>query len=121
MVPGDISGGEYGTVGFEHSYVVMGMVNVESYVVEVLCFRLRLIVSPYSADGLHEEQPHLLGGGGEPYHISYIGTSPHNLLWLRCGSGRGTAKIPLQSTRTGRPVRPGTVLALGCARQGQCR
>ena len=76
MLPGDISGGQYGAVGGEHSHAVTGVVNAGSYVVTVLCFRLRLIVSLCSADGWFEERPHLPRGGGEPYHISYRDLSP---------------------------------------------
>ena len=48
--------------------------------------------------------------GGEANHTtSRMGTCPQNLLWLLCGSGRGTPKTPLQPTISGRPVRPGTV------------
>ena len=63
MLPGDISGGQYGAVGGEHSHAVTGVVNAGSYVVAVLCFRLRLIVSLYSADGWLKERPHLPLGG----------------------------------------------------------
>ena len=63
MLPGDFSGGQYGVVGGEHSHRVAGVVNAGAYVVAVLCFRLRLIVSLYSVDGWLEEGPHLPGGG----------------------------------------------------------
>ena len=45
MLPGDISGGQCGAVGGKHSHVVTGVVNAGSYVVAVLFFRLRFIVS----------------------------------------------------------------------------
>ena len=38
MLPGDISGGQYGAVDGEHSHAVTGVVNAGSYVVAVLCF-----------------------------------------------------------------------------------
>ena len=121
VLPGDISCGQYGAVGCEHSHAVTKMVNAGSYVVAVLWFRLRLFVSFYSSDGWLEERSHLPGGGEASHTISLMGTCPQNLLWLRCGSGRGTPKTPLQPTKTGRPVCPGTVLAPGCARQGKYR
>ena len=55
---------QHGAVGGEHSYAVTGVVNAGPYVVAVLCFRLRLIVSLYFVDGWPEERPHLPGGGG---------------------------------------------------------
>ena len=113
VFPGDISDGQYGAVGGEHSHAVTRVVNAGSYVVAVLCLRLQLIVYLYSADGWLEERPH--------HTTSHRGTCPQTLLWLRGGSGRDTPKTPLQLTKTGRQVRPGTVLVLGCARQGQCR
>ena len=107
-------------MGSEHSHTVRGVVNAGSYVVAGFCFRLRLIVSLSSVDGWLEERPHLLGGEANRT-TSRMGTFPQGLLWLRCGSGRGTPKSPLQPTRMGRPVRPGIVLALGCVWQGQRR
>ena len=62
MLPGDISGGQYGAVGSEQTYAVKGVVNAGFYVVAVLCFRLQLIASLYSADGWLEEWSHLPGG-----------------------------------------------------------
>ena len=76
MLPSDISGGQYGAVGGENSHAVTGVVNAEFHVVAVLCFRLRLIDSLYSADDWLEEQPHLPEGEGKPYHISYRNLSP---------------------------------------------
>ena len=61
-LPGDILGGQHGTVGGEHSHAITGGVNAGSYVVVVLCLRLQLFVSLYSADGWLEERPHLPGG-----------------------------------------------------------
>ena len=51
MLSGDISGGQYGALGDEHSHAVTGAVNARFYVEAVLCFRLTLIDSLYSADG----------------------------------------------------------------------
>ena len=76
MLPGDISDGQYRAVSGEYRHAVTSVVNAESYVVADLCFQLRLIVSLYSADGWLEERPHLSGGGGEPYHISYGDSFP---------------------------------------------
>ena len=70
----------------EHSHAVTGVVNAGFYVVAVLCFRLRLIVSLYSADDWLEERPHLPGGRGEPYHISEGDVSPEIAViavWFR--------------------------------------
>ena len=50
----------------EHSHAVAGVVNAGSYVVVVLCFRLRLIISPYSADGWLGNGHTSPGGGGKP-------------------------------------------------------
>ena len=71
VLPGDILGGKYGAVVGKHPHAVTGVVNAGSYIVAVLCFRLQLVVFLYSVDGWLEERPHLPGGGGEPYHISY--------------------------------------------------
>ena len=49
-----------------------------SYVVAVFCFRLRLIVSLYSADGWLEERPHTPGGGESNRTTSRMGTCPQN-------------------------------------------
>ena len=65
MLPGDISGVQYGAVGGEHSHALTGVVNAGSHVVAVLCFRLRLIISLYPENGWLEERPHLLEGGGQ--------------------------------------------------------
>ena len=92
-------------MGGEPSYAVTGVVNAGSYVVAVLCFRLQFMVSTYSADGWLEERPYL--PGGEVNHTpSRMGISLQSLQWLRCGSGRGKPKTPLQPTRMSRPVRP---------------
>ena len=80
MLPGEISGGQYGAVGGEHSHAATGVVNAGPYVVAVLCFRLGFIVSLYSVDGWLEEWPHLPGGGSEPYHISFEDLSPEFVL-----------------------------------------
>ena len=45
----------------EHSHAVTGVVNTGFYVVTVLCFRLRLVVSLYFSDGWMKERPHLPG------------------------------------------------------------
>ena len=72
-MPGDIWGGQDGTVGGEHSHAVTGVISAGSYVVAVMYFWLRLIVSLYFEDGWLEERPYLrVGGGGR--------TVPH-LLW----------------------------------------
>ena len=63
MLPRDILGGQYGAVGDEHLHAVTRVVNAGSYVVAVLCFWLRLIVSLYSVDGWLEERSHLPGVG----------------------------------------------------------
>ena len=77
MLPGDISSGQYGAVGGEQSHAVMGVVNAGSYVVAVLCFWLRLIVSLYSTDGWLEERPHLRGGGRQTVsHLPYDPVAP---------------------------------------------
>ena len=72
--PGETSGGQFGAVGGEHSHAVTGVVNAGPSVVAVLCFRLRLIVSIYSANGWLEEWPNLPGGERR--------TVPH-LVWGR--------------------------------------
>ena len=83
MLPGDFSGGQCGAVDGEHSHRVAGVVNAGAYVVAVLCFRLRLIVSLYSSNDWLEEGPYLPEGGRW--------TVPH-LVWglvprVCCGCG----------------------------------
>ena len=105
MLLGSISDGQYGAVGGEHSDAVTGVVNAGSYVEVVLCFRLRLTVSLYSAYGLLEERPPPREGKANRT-ASRMGTCPQNVLWLRCGSGRGTPKRPLHpQERVGRCAR----------------
>ena len=64
MLPGNISGGQYGVGGGKHPHAVTGVVKAGSYVIPVLRFRLRLVASLYYTDGWLEERPHLLEGGG---------------------------------------------------------
>ena len=52
------------------------MVDAGSNVVAVLGFRLRLIVSLYSADGWLEERPHLPGGRRTVPHLVWGLLSP---------------------------------------------
>ena len=85
----------------DHSHAVTGVVNAGSYVVDVLCFRLRRIASLFSVGGWLEEQPHLPGGGGANSTTFHIGTCPQTLLWLRGGSGRDMPKTLLQPTKNG--------------------
>ena len=76
MLPGDIWGGQYGAVGGEYSDAVTGMVNAGPYIVAALCFRLRLSVSLYSAEGWLEDRPHLIRGGRRTVPRLVWGLSP---------------------------------------------
>ena len=71
-------------MGGEHSHVVTGVVKAGSYVVAVLCFRLRLVVSRYSADVWLKERPHLPVGGEANRTTSRTRIC---LQYVRCGCG----------------------------------
>ena len=93
VLPSDISGGQYGAIGGEHSHAITGVVNAGSSVVVVLCFRLRLIVSFCSADGWLEERPHLLGGGRQTAPYLVWGLVPEFAvvaIWFRTWNAQDT-------------------------------
>ena len=96
MLPGEISGGQYGAVGVQHSHVVTGVVHAGSYIVAVLCFRLRLVVFHYSSDGWLQERPQLPAEGGELDHISCGDVSPEFAavpMRFRTWHAQGTASV----------------------------
>ena len=81
MLPGDIKGGQYEAFDDEHSHAVKGVINAESYVVAVLCFRLRLILPLFTLQMTDLRNGHTSPGRGEENRtISRVGICPQTFL-----------------------------------------